>query len=78
MNELLAENEFASTLLNPPLEISQGPAEIQFSGQSEAGQTALGTSFIQGTGSGASVSSVNPLVIVGLVILAVLIMRHVR
>ena len=78
MNELLAENEFAASIQNPPLVISSGPQEIPFSGQSEAGQTALGTSFIQGTGSGQTAVTMNPLVIVGLVILAVLIMRHVR
>lgn len=77
MDEQALENQFASTIPYPQLMISQGPAEVAFSGQSAAGSPAIGTSFIQGTGEQAA-GTISPIFVIGSVILLVIVLRHVR
>jgi hypothetical protein len=77
MNEdQLLENQFAATLPMPALQISQGPQEVLFSGQSPAGSIPIGASFIQGTGpQSAGLSGTTLLLIVAAVVVFMMMSR---
>jgi hypothetical protein len=63
------ENQFAAAMPMPALQISQGPQEVLFAGQSPAGSVPIGTSFIQGTGQqSAGLSGTTLLLIVAAVV----------
>jgi hypothetical protein len=73
-NDQLLENQYAASMPLPALQISEGPEEALFSGQSPAGSAPIGTSFISGTGAAAPSTLSTFVPIIAIVVLAVMIL----